>query len=89
MQSRVCLRFGITDKTNWSRAFAQIEQTKGPDRLKLGRLYKELTGQYLRIKALESLLLIEKKANEHYGCGPNTPKSVISISFNLNLSVYP
>ena len=89
LQSRVYLQFGIADKTNWSRAFAQREQITDLDRLKQGRLYRELTGQYLRIKALESLLLIGKKANEHYGCGPNTPKSVISLSFNLNLSVYP
>jgi hypothetical protein len=34
-------------------------------------------------------LLIGKKANGHYGLGPNTPKSVISLSFCLNISVYP
>jgi hypothetical protein len=83
------LRFGIADKTNWSHAFAQRERITDPDQLKQGRLYIELTGQYLRIKALESLLLIGKKANGHYGWGPNTPKSVISLSFCLNISVYP
>ena len=61
LQSRVYLQFGIADKTNWSRAFAQREQITGLDRLKQGRLYIELTGQCLKIKALKSLLLIEKE----------------------------